>query len=511
MTDPERNPGPQKREDIEYWINSYLQNKSLGRIEEEKESPRKKEEVEFWMIRYLEKKKSGLTGSLYESIKNLNSGKTDLLAYNKETEEIQTQIKDLDVKIGLLRKELTSLRKEEGVEYWILKHREEKVDSLIQTLYGLTADYIAGRLDKATYDQKAAETEQQLKAVSAKANLLRSRMTTGESAGEKQEQEQAAVSPAVTAKPVLIKQSEEGKKEKPGETQEANLPPIIFGHENYNEEISVLKVLKYTVIIFAIGGLLLYFYLNSHCIGVPVTVKAPDIVALLDLIRNSSPKDYEMLCKYGKGIDYIGEAAAASHGDRIMISNAYLGYSENGDKTNTEDRFLAGYIIHEACHNMMYNVMGGYGKNRENDVERPCERMRYMFMYRAGYYKSYAEMIKNLANEEYGKKAPGSTTKISSVLSQGGEDKIYKYGSLGQYCEKTTLKTEKTIENSEGYKLTFQNTGETDINCGTIELLINDVEYPLDCSELLPGQTYQTGKDFKLKNEDTYSARITGC
>jgi hypothetical protein len=510
MTDPEGNPGTQKREDIEYWINKYFQNKSLGLLDEEKENPKKREEVEYWMIQYLKKKKKEHSDSLYEHITSLNSGKTDLSTYNKETGEIQAQIEDIDTKIGLLRKELGNVRKEEGVEYWILKHREEKKDSLTQTLYELTADYIAGKLDKQTYDQKAAETEQQLKTVSAKASLLKARMTTGENKEETKEEEQTVVTSQVTAKPVLIKQTTEQKKEKPPEPKEEKTQ-ITLGRETYNEDVSVLRVLKYTLAIFAIAGILLHLYLNSHCIGAPLATKAPDILALLDVIKDNSPKDYEMICKYSKDIDYVGDATPESHGERIIISNAYLGYSENGDKTEKDDKLLAGYVIHEACHNMMYQVMGGYGKNKENDVERPCERMRYMFMYRAGYYKNYTEMINALSTEEYGKKNPASATKISSILRQTEEDKTYKYGSLGRYCEKTKLKTEKTSENPGRYALTFQNTGETTINCGTIELLINGVENPLDCYELLPGQAYQTGKDIKLKNEDTYTARITGC
>ena len=511
MTDPEENQGSQNREDVDYWVNKYLQNKSLGLLDEAKENPKKKEEVEYWMIRFLEKKRRGWVDNLYEHVTRLNSGKIDLPIYDKETLDIQAQIKDIDVKIGLLREEAGSKKKEEGVEYWILKHQEEKKDGIVQALYSLTAEFISGKLDKQEYTQKAAEIEQQLKAASTKISMLRTRMATGESAGEKQEPEQETIMPEVTAKPVLIKQAAVEKKEKLQEPQKEERTAITLGYETFNEDVSVTRVLKYTIAIFIIGGVLLHFYLNSYCLSAPVTMKAPDILALLGLIKDKSPGDYEMLCKYSKGIDYLGEATPESHGDNIIISNAYLGYSENGDKTENDDRILAGYVIHEACHNMMYQVMGGYGKNRENDVERPCERMRYMFMYRVGYYASYMDMVNALAKEEYGKKPLNPTTGISSAFRQLKEDPIYRYGSLGQYCEKTRLGTEKTIESPQGYYVTFKNAGQTDINCGTIEFLVNGVEYPLNCFDLSPGQTYRTGEDFKLKNLDVYSAGIAGC
>lgn len=510
MTDPEENQGSQKREDIDYWVNKYLQNKSLGLLDETKENPKKKEEVEYWMIRYLEKKRRGCLDNLYEHITSLNSGKIDFPTYNKETQDLQAQIKDIDVKLGLLREELGSIKKEEGVEYWIVKHEEEKKESLTQELYGLTSEFISGKLDKQEYSQKAAEIGQQSKAANAKANMLRTRMTTGEHTGEKQEPEQEAVTSEVTDKPVLIKQTPVEKKEKPQEPQEEEKLVFSLGRKTAKEDINITKLLGYTIFLFIIIGILLHFYLNSYCIGVPMTMKAPDILDLMGLIKDKSPGDYEMICKYSKGIDYIGDATPQSHGGNIMISDAYLGYSENGDKTEKDDRVLAGYVIHEACHNMMYQIMGGYSKNRENDVERPCERMRYMFLYRVGYYKSYADMVNALAGEEYGKK-PLNPTGMNSAFRQISEDPIYKYGSLEQYCEKTSLITEKIKDSPQGYHVTLKNAGETDINCGTIEFLVNGVEYPLNCFDLSPGQTYQTGEDFTLKNTDIYSARIAGC
>ena len=42
MTDPEENQGSQNREDVDYWVNKYLQNKSLGLLDEAKEASRSK-------------------------------------------------------------------------------------------------------------------------------------------------------------------------------------------------------------------------------------------------------------------------------------------------------------------------------------------------------------------------------------------------------------------------------------------------------------------------------------
>jgi hypothetical protein len=381
-------------------------------------------------------------------------------------------------------------------------------------LYGITSDYATGKLDKAVYDQKSMEIEGQLKAVSAKANLLRSRLDTGKNTEQKVEPQKppTPVKAQVTSKPVLIRPAAPEIKEETKPAKAEQEKTALRGYEHYKEDISVLKVIKYLIIFFAIGGVILHFYLNSHCVSAPITVKAPDILALMDMIKAESPGDYEMLCKYSTGgIDYVGGAKAMSHSNRIMLSDASLGYNSNGDKIEKNDMILAGNLVHEACHNMMYGVMAGYGKNLEKDVERPCERMRYMFMYREGYYKSYSEMVNALAREEYGKKPLGSGSGISAVFRQTDADKYYKYSFLSAYCGKATLKTERVSEIPQEYKLNFQNTGDVNIHCGTIELLVNEVEYPLDCFDLAPGQTYQTGKDIRLAPGDAYSARIVGC
>jgi hypothetical protein len=513
MTEPAANPGSKKREDLEYWIAKYLDNKEKGLLDEEKANPRKKEEVEYWMVRFLERKRLGLIDNLYEHITNLNSGKTDLFIYNKETADIQASIKETDVKLALLREHLGNMRKEEGVEYFMMKHQEEKKESLVQVLYGMTSDYAAGKLDKAGYDQKSMEIEGQLKAVSAKANLLRSRLDAGKNTEETAAPQKPPmpVKAQVTSKPVLIRPAAPEIKEETKPAKAEQEKTSLGGYEHYKEDISVLKVLKYIILLFAIGGIILYFYLNSHCVSAPITVKAPDILALMDILKAESPGDYEMLCKYSsEGIDYVGGAKAMSHSNRVMLSDSSLGYNSNGEKIEKNDMVLAGNLVHEACHNMMYGVMGGYGKNLEKDVERPCERMRYMFMYREGYYKSYSDMVNALAREEYGKK-PMQTSSISAVFRQSDADKYYKYSFLSTYCAKAKLTTERVNEPPQEYRLTFKNTGDVNIHCGTIELLVNDVEYPLDCFDLAPGETYQTGKDFKLVPGDAYSARITGC
>jgi hypothetical protein len=512
MTEPAANPGSQKREDLEYWITKYLDNKEKGLLDEEKANPKKKEEVEYWMVRFLERKRLGLIDSLYEHITNLNSGKTDLFAYNKESADIQADITDIDVKLALLREHLGHVRKEEGVEYFMMKHQEEKKESLVQALYGITSEYAAGKLDKAGYDQKTLEIEGQLKAVSAKASLLRSRLDAGKNTEEEVVQKKETITAQVTTKPVLIKQAEPEKKEETTPKKAQQEKTALGGYDHYKEDISVLKVIKYMIIFLAIGGIILHFYLNSHCISAPITVKAPDIIALLDIIKAESPGDYGMLCKYSTGgIEYIGGAKPMSHSNRILVSDASLGYNPQGDKIEKNEKLLAGNIIHEACHNMMYGVMGGYGKTIERDVERPCERMRYMFLYREGYYISYSEMVNALAGEEYGKKPIGTGSGITAVFRQTDAEKFYKYGFLNNYCERARIRTERTSEAPQGDRLTFENTGGVNIHCGTIELLVNDVEYPLDCFDLVPGEKYQTGKDFRLMSKDTYSARIVGC
>lgn len=513
MTQTPPNQGSQKREDLEYWIAEYLEHKEKGLLDEEKANPKKKEEVEYWMMRYLERKRLTFVDDLYQHIVNLNSGRTDLFIYNKETADIQTNIKDLDVKLGLLRQQLGSTKKEEGVEYWMMKHQEEKKESLIQVLYGLTSEYSGGKLNKEGYDQRYNEVEAQLKAVSAKANLLRSRLDTAKTTEKKiadESQEEVnhvtITPPAAPKRPPLIREPVK----KPPEQKKERIEVALGGYDNYKQDTSVLKVIKYLTVFIILSSLLLHLYLNIHCISAPIAVKAPDIMALLDLIKAESPGDYDMLCKYSSGIDYVGGVKAMSHSDRIMASDALLGYDDKGAKVEKNDKILAGNIIHEACHNMMYSIMGGYGKSIERDVERPCERMRYMFLYREGYYKSYTEMISALSKEEYGKKSLTSSG-ISAVFRQSDTDKYYKYGFLNVYCSKATLEAERVNVDEGEYKLSFKNTGKVNIHCGTIELIVNDIEYPLDCFDLEPGKTYVTGKDFKLKPGDIYSVRIVGC
>ncbi|MCX6694723.1 MAG: hypothetical protein NTU61_00285, partial [Candidatus Altiarchaeota archaeon] len=294
-----------------------------------------------------------------------------------------------------------------------------------------------------------------------------------------------------------------------GETQEKK------PEEKVNEEAGPVNFWIYAAAGFVLVAILVFIYLNSSCVNVSFSTKAPRILSLLQLVGDKSPGDHEMICRYVDGIDYRqsyssgGYARIPAEGQKmdrtIILSSVMMDYY------NDDDSMVAGVLVHEACHYMMNTIMGGFDGMKEEDVERPCERMRYMFLYRAGRYGSYKEMVGALSNEAYGKTVLYRSSGIPSALKQYREDRIYRFtGNVEDYCKETKLEVKGT-EQVDGYSLQLTNTGGTVINCGFVELTVNGREYPLDCFDLAPGQSHATGPDLKIERGESYNVRVAGC
>lgn len=264
-----------------------------------------------------------------------------------------------------------------------------------------------------------------------------------------------------------------------------------------------LGITKYLVIPALLIVVLFYLYMNSACIGVNVSTMAPKILSLLDLIKERSRQDYNMICSYVEAIDYRGGRISRANKGKIQMSSRLL--------EDQDDELIASVIVHEACHNMISDIMGGFGGMTEEDVERPCERMRYMFLYRVGSYRTYMEMVDALSNEKYGRQRLLKTAGIPAALKPYWEHKVYQYDThIKPYCASTDLRVDE-IEVGNHLNLRLSNVGETTIHCGFIELIVNELEYPLDCTELTPGQSHLTGGNFRMFPDDSYGVRVVGC
>jgi len=248
-----------------------------------------------------------------------------------------------------------------------------------------------------------------------------------------------------------------------------------------------------------------YLYTNSMCVPVELSHRAPKLLSLLALVRDKSPTDYRMLCKYTTGIDYLNtDGMSWAQLGRIQLSAGTMDYFK-------DDRQTAGILVHEGCHNMMYSIIGGFGGLQEKDVERPCERMRYLFLLRSGYYSDYQAMQDALALERYGREDLFYTSGIPAVLMPFQQNKVYKNSPRAEpYCRRTRL-TVSESQAGKGRGATISNSGNSTVHCGFIELTSDGVEYPLGCGELKPGESYMTGADFALKPDVKFTFRVSGC
>ena len=353
------------------------------------------------------------------------------------------------------------------------KERDGFINSSFEKLSKLKEDLRYDRIDHAAYEKEHQEIKRKIEELNAEISGL------GLKAG--------------------IKSKDSEKDEK-----EATQKPDIT---------SYLPSSPYFYLIFMIFAFSAIIYLLSNyyeCVPVNISSKMFDIFSLLSLIEKGSKQDYRMICSYVDGIDYVtgyGSYAEGAGGNIRLSSNYVL-----GNYPGVSDEEKASVIVHEACHVMMWKIMGGRYPMTEQEVERPCVRMQYMYMYRAGFFDTYEDMLSALSKEEYGRDRLLYTSGIPQVLRQYRDDKIYKYsGNVEPYCSKSDIEVKKVKLKDNFYDIQITNTGTTIIHCGFLGLTADGLEYPLNCAEIYPGQSYTTGVNFHLENGQEVSIEITGC
>jgi hypothetical protein len=211
-----------------------------------------------------------------------------------------------------------------------------------------------------------------------------------------------------------------------------------------------------------------------------------------------------MLCRYSQRVEYVYQGVSTASVNNVITIDTRL--------LDDKDDLPASVLVHEGCHNMMRAILGGRRGLSENDVERPCERMQYMFLYRSGYYKTYLDMVSALKSESYGRDRLFTTDKIPLALRSEANFQIYKNdASPESFCSQTKLHVKENEMKDDRISLTFTNAGSTTMHCGLVELMVNDKEYPLDCFELAPGKSYTTDPQMGIVLWDKYMVRQIGC
>jgi hypothetical protein len=265
------------------------------------------------------------------------------------------------------------------------------------------------------------------------------------------------------------------------------------------------------VFVILVLGFFVYYYLTSSCVPVSVfSIYRGKIHDVMELIKDASPGDYEMIC------GHIGLIQVGVHRGSFLFPSAEAGkHVVSFSLTMLDygtDRMIAGILVHESCHAMMYDLRGDLNHLTDKEIERPCERMRYRFLYEVGYFKSFDQMVRGLSGEDYGEDFTGEQafTASSAQSLRAYFRKRFEGSDVSDYCRQTALKVEE-IPAVDGFDLLFTNVGKTIIHSGFIELQVNGREYPLESAELKSGDSLRTGDDFRLKRGDGYRAKVVGC
>jgi hypothetical protein len=327
----------------------------------------------------------------------------------------------------------------------------------------------AGEIEKGEYDRKVAEIQGRIKSLNTEVDQVR---------------------------------NQAGVQERPAPQEKYY---VSMGRASKRSENK--RNLEFILIVASVLGLIFgipYLYTHMMCVPVAFSSQAPRIISLLGLIQKKSPADYDLMCRYVKNLEFTTGNKPTSYSEgTLQVPLQYL--------TQPDDMTTAGLLIHDTCYQMMRSVIGGRKGMSEEDVERPCVRMKYMFLYRAGYFKSYEETVAALAAEKQGFGSNTVGANINLAFMDYQKERIYKYeGDVDEYCSKTKLRVEK-LPDAGKYSIVLTNTGSTTIHCGFVELRVDSLEYPLACAELAPGRSYQSGQDFKLIGGEQYSVRVTGC
>jgi hypothetical protein len=209
-----------------------------------------------------------------------------------------------------------------------------------------------------------------------------------------------------------------------------------------------------------------------------------------------------MICGYVKSIGYGGMWEGINYDTAsIQVSEAFL--------SSKDEPTQASQLVQRSCKIMMRSVMGGFKGLNEYDIAVPCYRMQYMFLKRSGYFASYNSMQEALSKQL--KEREPTLSDIGGNLKSAIDDKVFLHDAEARlYCNRTRVQV-KEMRTTDYFDLTITNDGVSVVPCCMIGLTINNVDHPLDCIELRPGQSFLTGKDFKFRSGDAYSAEIMGC
>lgn len=291
----------------------------------------------------------------------------------------------------------------------------------------------------------------------------------------------------------------------------ANKPERVY------ESVEPVSKKPFIIVFLLALGLVyagIHAYLNSTCISVYFSSMAPELLSAVKLIRDSSPHDYAMVCANIDSLDYRHSSGLAGHArlneygeDRkVIISSKAMQHFNNIDSPV----MTSAIIVHESFHYMMYNVMGGYRGMSFEEVEGAAERARFLFLYRAGYFSEYLEMVDALAMNAYGKQDELKEHLPPVVKQYAGNRQYSGFGDKKWYCDKAILGYQQ-VQGVEGKNIRFTNLGGVNIPCGFIDFRVNNLEYPVDCGVLQPGQTHESGENFVLKGSDSFTVRFNGC
>ncbi|MFH1788717.1 MAG: hypothetical protein ABH834_05005 [Candidatus Altiarchaeota archaeon] len=268
--------------------------------------------------------------------------------------------------------------------------------------------------------------------------------------------------------------------------------------------------LKWLSIPIALYFVMVYFFYSSSCVEVSVlSIYSQRIVNLLHFMEDASPGDYEMVCE---SVDRVSIG---------MHPGAYAFFSDDGERTVSlgrgimdylDDFNVGGMLVHESCHFMMYDLLGGLDDLTDTEIERPCERMRYRFLYEMGFYKSFDEMVEALAEDRYGKTFTGEQMNQRATLDslKAHYRRIMGVGGVGNHCSELKFRVQK-VDERDFFYLRFINEGKSALHTGLIELKVNGREYPLKSVVLKPGESIVSVGDFELDAQDAYSTKLVGC
>ena len=286
-------------------------------------------------------------------------------------------------------------------------------------------------------------------------------------------------------------------------------------HDILSSNSSSETGIPYRPLIFlaALFLLIIYALTNMHCVSVGISFDTLRMNSLLSMMKSDTPEYYDFVCDHlAKVSSYwmrVGYYTVDNIHDRerrsVSLTNSLL---------DRNMKYAAGVLVHETCHGMQIDIMEGKFGLTQEEVERPCVRMQYMYLYKSGYYSSYARMLDALDNRGYGRDY--TLFSVPDPLKPYMGDKYYRgEKSVKYYCDSSSLEAERTrscdLQGQCLEDIIIRNSGGTRIHCGLLDFRVDGREYPLGCWLLEPGQSYKTGENFRISADSRVSVWVTGC